>query len=176
MKVLRDQRGSNALLVIIIVLLVVILGGGGYYFYTTQNDKKDDASSDSSSSSDNDTTGNSNSSTASQKTADLVNVKDGKGTGTAVSKLVNGKYVLTITTANLPKPAKGYQYVAWLEKKIPFSQVQAGALDEDDDGVYTLEFKPDNDYTTYRFVYVTLEPTKNDDSAPGEKVLDGNFL
>lgn len=172
MKGLNNQKGSNALLVVIIVLLVVLLGGGGYYLYTTTNGK-DDTSSDSSSSEDSD---NSNSTNSTQKTAELVNVKDGQGTGTAVSKLVNGKYVLTITTKNLPKPEKGYQYVAWLEKKIPFSQVQAGALDEDDDGVYTLEFKPDNDYSTYRFVYVTLEPTKNDDSAPGEKVLDGNFL
>ena len=57
-------------------------------------------------------------------------------------------------------------------------KIEAGVLEAgDEDGVYTLAFDADSDYSTYRSVYVTLEPkdAKDRDSVPGEKVLDGFF-
>lgn len=184
MKNTRNQRGSTALMVIIIVLLLVIIGGGAYFLFMKKDDNSSTNSTNSSAESsdssedaaaDND---NANADTVSnQKSAQLINVLDGQGTGTAVHKTVNGKYVLNITTQNLPKPEGGKEYMAWVEKKIPFSQIKVGALDKEKDGVLTVEFTSDTDYSLWRFVYVTIENEKDNVTAPtGPRVLDGNWL
>ena len=186
MKNISNQRGSTALMIVIIVLLLVIIGGGAYFLFMKKDDNSSTNSTNSSaensdSSEDSDEaadSGNTNADTVSnQKSAQLINLLDGQGTGTAVHKTVNGKYVLNITTQNLPKPEGGKEYVAWIEKKIPFSQIKVGALDKEKDGVYTVEFTSDTDYSLWRFVYVSIENEKDNVTAPtGPRVLDGNWL
>ncbi|OGY85348.1 MAG: hypothetical protein A3F54_02965 [Candidatus Kerfeldbacteria bacterium RIFCSPHIGHO2_12_FULL_48_17] len=178
---MSNQRGSTALMVIIIVLLLIIIGGGAYYLFMkkdTTSDASKTSATPSETTTSEETTGNTNTNTVSnQKSAQLINVLDGQGTGTAVHKTVNGKYVLTITTQNLPKSESGKQYVGWIEKKIPFSQIKVGALDKEKDGVFAVEFTSDTDYSLWRFVYVTIENEKDSVTAPtGPKVLDGNWL
>ena len=183
---LKNQQGAanTWLMVVIIVLLVAIIGGMVYFFMMNKKDSSstntnsaatstdEEADEEEADEEDGDTiTG--------KKTAVLTNVKDGKGTGTATQFKVNGRYNLEITTTGLPEPADGFVYFAWVEKKIPLSRIEAGELDAKDkgEGIYKLAFDADSDYSTFREVYVTLEPKKEEDRAgtPGEKVLDGLF-
>lgn len=188
-KNLKNQQGAanTWLMVVIIVLLVAIIGGMVYFFMMNKKENSSTNSNSAAAATNTDEEGDAEETAdeedgdtiTNKKTAVLTNVKDGKGTGTATQFKVNGRYNLEITTTGLPEAADGFVYFAWVEKKIPLSRIEAGELDTDDkkEGVYTLAFDADSDYSTFREVYVTLEPKKEDDrtGTPGEKVLDGLF-
>lgn len=188
---LKNQQGAanTWLMIVIIVLLVAIIGGMVYFFMMNKKDSSTTATNSGATSTATDTEeGDEAEGTededdgdtiTNKKTAVLTNVKDGQGTGTATQFKVNGRYNLEIATTGLPEAKDGFVYFVWVEKKIPLSRIEAGELTTKDtkEGVYTLAFDADSDYSTFREVYVTLEPEKEADrtGTPGEKVLDGLF-
>lgn len=176
---LQNQKGgSNVLMIIIIGLLVILIGGLGYFLYT-ESKNTEGKNTNTVATTENINTGTSNANgdviTDRQK-IQLSNVYDGKGAGTAEKKNVNGTYTLTIATTDLPKPADDHEYVAWIEKKVPYSNIKAGVLEKESDGVYTLEFTSGTDYGAYLFVYVTSElKNQTGGTMTGDTILSGRF-
>lgn len=184
---LNQQGQSNVLLTIIIILLVVVVLGGGYYLYsqkgTSDNDTTTNASKEADDESDEDEDAddegdadeNGEATVTDLESISLSNVKDGKGTGTAERKKVDGKYTLAIATKELPDAPENFEYQAWIEKKVPFSRVNLGKLSKEKDGVFTVEFSSGTDYSAHPFVYVTLEPVNDTNDDPNDQVLSGRF-
>src|SRR3989344_6527669 len=107
--------------------------------------------------------------------ADLKDATGGSSSGIFSRKSENGKFVSSFV-ADLPVPAAGKYYEAWLVKgekgSEDYSIVSAGRL-RSAKGGYLLDFNSNTDYSGYNKILVTLE--SKSDSSPEETVLEGNF-
>ena len=107
--------------------------------------------------------------------ADLKDATGGRSSGIFSRKSENGKFVSSFV-ADLPMPAAGKYYEAWLVKgekgSEGYSIVSAGRL-RSAKGGYLLDFSSTTDYSGYNKILVTLE--SKSDSTPEETVLEGSF-
>ena len=107
--------------------------------------------------------------------ADLKDATGGSSSGIFSRKSENGKFVSSFV-ADLPMPAAGKYYEAWLVKgekgSEGYSIVSAGRL-RSAKGGYLLDFSSNTDYSGYNKILVTLE--SKSDSTPEETVLEGSF-
>ena len=107
--------------------------------------------------------------------ADLKDATGGSSSGIFSRKSENGKFVSSFV-ADLPVPAAGKYYEAWLVKgekgSEDYSIVSAGRL-RSAKGGYLLDFSSNTDYSGYNKILVTLE--SKSDSTPEETVLEGSF-
>ena len=88
------------------------------------------------------------------------------------TRTVEGEYVHTVT-ANLGDPAPGDFYEGWV---VGPSVVSTGALEEEEDGVWTLVYTSTEDLSEHDRVVITEETSANGlDGIPEDHVLEGSF-
>lgn len=92
--------------------------------------------------------------------ADLVDVSGGNSTGIAYILRSNDveQVLQHSVTAKLPTLTNGSMYEGWLVKQKPeLMFISTGVLEQDTDGMFTLEFDSTNLYEGYDFVVITEE-------------------
>lgn len=93
------------------------------------------------------------------------------------SRVLGDVFVVDLKVFELPKPAAGQFYQAWLYKgssgEPGFDFVSAGKLIGNSDDFYTGHFSTNRNLTAYRKAVVTLE--QNADDLPEQHILEGSF-
>lgn len=106
---------------------------------------------------------------------DLVDITGGESSGIATRKVENGRFIHTVL-ADLPDPARGYYYEAWLVRgkqgDANYAMISTGAMRLAKGG-YLLEFESVTDYSDYKGVVITLE--RANDRRPEKVILQGSF-
>ncbi len=107
--------------------------------------------------------------------ADLKATEGGNGSGIATRDFKNSKFTSSVL-ADLPAPATGEFYQAWLVKgdtgSKDYAVVSLGKL-QTAKGGYLLDYSSKADYPDYKKVIVTSE--KKLDNTPEKTVLEGSF-
>ena len=107
--------------------------------------------------------------------AELKDVGGGTSSALATRKFENGTFTSEVL-ADLPDPAEGTFYQAWLSKgeegQEGYSLVSLGKLVTAKGG-YLVDYQSSTDYSDYPKVMVTLEKTL--DNNPETTVLEGSF-
>ncbi len=105
----------------------------------------------------------------------LRDVSGGSASGIATRKFVNGRFEFTIL-ADLPDPAAGKYYEAWLVKGKPdetgFETISVGKLQANKGG-WVLEYVGKENKPDHKGVVVTLESVS--DQKPETHILEGSF-
>ncbi len=107
--------------------------------------------------------------------ADLKAADGGSASGIATKDFTDNKFTSSVL-ADLPVPAAGEFYQAWLVKgetgSSDYAVVSLGKL-KTAKGGYLLDYSSKADYPDYKKVIVTLE--KKSDNTPEKTVLEGSF-
>lgn len=101
----------------------------------------------------------------------LEAVGDYTGSGTA-TRTTSGTYLHTVM-AELGDPAEGDFYEGWI---VGPSVVSTGELEKEGEGMWSLVFESEEDYSQHNRVVITEETLANGlDGIPEDHVLEGEF-
>lgn len=108
-------------------------------------------------------------------TAKLTDVSAGDSTATVQASYTKQKFSATIS-AQLPTPAEGFYYEAFIIKALPIlDKVSIGELvSVENTGNYSATFESPDNFTDYTRIVVTLE--KRGDKDASKTILDGSFV
>ncbi len=165
------MKSSSVALIVAVLALIV---GGGLYFYSEEEDLSDQKIYDdgidyteegTSSVSDN----GDEVIMASPEKASLAQVAEVEGSAIANRVYSGGEFIHTIV-AQLPALDEGF-YECWLVNNQ--NEFFLTGKMEESDGNFYLEYRADNDQSSYGQVVVTLE--QEDDGLPEKHILEGAF-
>lgn len=104
--------------------------------------------------------------------AALADVTGGDGYGIARATLKTGSFTLIAQMGNLPDPASGYFYGAWLvRRRGELAVLPLGSAVKTQNG-YVVVYLTSTDLSDHDFFVLTLE-SDDGNSAPAEHILEG---
>lgn len=104
--------------------------------------------------------------------AALADVTGGNSYGIAYANQTSGSFTLIAQMGNLPEPASGYFYEAWLVRREgELAVLSLGTAQKTENG-YATVYLTSTDVSDHDFFVITLE-SDDADPAPGEHILEG---
>jgi hypothetical protein len=107
------------------------------------------------------------------RAAALADVTGGQSFGLAHARFAKGTYTLVSVMGGLPTLGEGYFYEGWLIKRgSPFRVLSTGRV-QLIEGKFVNIYSSKEDWSSFDFYALTLEPENNDPAANGEHILEG---
>jgi hypothetical protein len=104
--------------------------------------------------------------------ASLVAVNESDSEGMGYRVVQDGMFYHAVL-ASMPEPAEGSVYEGWLVQPEPLQFFSTGVMQKNEQGIWQLEYKADQDYPSYLRVVITEETVV--DETPEIHIIEGDF-